>query len=67
MTKNQQTEWGDKFIEHLARDLKIEFPDMKGFSLSNLKYMRRWYGYYSEHSKISQQLVDQLQIDPSEE
>jgi predicted nuclease of restriction endonuclease-like (RecB) superfamily len=59
------TEWGDKFIAHLARDLKVEFPDMKGFSVSNLKYMRRWYSYYAEHSQIGQQLVDQLKIDAS--
>jgi len=33
---------------------------MKGFSKSNLKYMRRWYTYYSENIKIGQQAVDQL-------
>jgi predicted nuclease of restriction endonuclease-like (RecB) superfamily len=37
----QQTEgWGTKVLERLAQDLKREFPDMKGFSRSNLKYMR---------------------------
>ena len=34
--------WGSKVIEQLARDLKNEFPDMHGFSLSNLKYMARF-------------------------
>jgi hypothetical protein len=28
--------WGDKLIEQLAKDLKEEFPDLKGFSSSNL-------------------------------
>lgn len=32
--------WGSKIIDKLADDLKIEFPDMKGFSPRNLKYMR---------------------------
>ncbi|MBL7735472.1 MAG: DUF1016 family protein [Chitinophagaceae bacterium] len=32
--------WGAKIIETLARDLKIEFPDMTGFSKRNLRYMR---------------------------
>jgi len=31
---------GAKVIDRLAADLKRAFPDMKGFSLRNLKYMR---------------------------
>ena len=32
--------WGAKVIERLALDLRAAFPDMKGFSPRNLKYMR---------------------------
>jgi predicted nuclease of restriction endonuclease-like (RecB) superfamily len=32
--------WGAKVIERLAHDLRAAFPDMKGFSPRNLKYMR---------------------------
>lgn len=32
--------WGAKVIERLALDLHAAFPDMKGFSPRNLKYMR---------------------------
>lgn len=32
--------WGAKVIERLAQDLRAAFPDMKGFSPRNLKYMR---------------------------
>ncbi|MXS80088.1 Predicted nuclease of restriction endonuclease-like (RecB) superfamily, DUF1016 family [Nitrosomonas eutropha] len=32
--------WGSKVVEALARDLRNAFPDMKGFSPRNLKYMR---------------------------
>lgn len=32
--------WGAKVIDQLATDLRREFPDMKGFSSRNLKYMR---------------------------
>ncbi len=32
--------WGAKIIQTLARDLKIEFPDMTGFSERNLRYMK---------------------------
>jgi len=32
--------WGAKVIERLAEDLRAAFPEMKGFSPRNLKYMR---------------------------
>ena len=34
------------FIKSLAKDLQKEFPDMKGFSETNIKYIRRWYSFY---------------------
>ncbi len=37
--------WGSKFLEQLSRDLKMEFPDMQGFSVTNLKYCRLFYKY----------------------
>jgi predicted nuclease of restriction endonuclease-like (RecB) superfamily len=45
--QRQQTQgWGAKVIERLAKDLKAAFPDMKGFSPSNLKYMRQFAATY---------------------
>ncbi|MEN4903173.1 PDDEXK nuclease domain-containing protein [Luteimonas sp. TWI1437] len=32
--------WGSKVVDRLARDLRNAFPNMKGFSPRNLKYMR---------------------------
>lgn len=32
--------WGAKVVDRLAHDLRVAFPDMKGFSARNLKYMR---------------------------
>lgn len=40
LQRQDQEGWGAKVIDRLARDLKIEFPTMKGFSPRNLKYMR---------------------------
>jgi predicted nuclease of restriction endonuclease-like (RecB) superfamily len=51
--------WGAKVIERLAGDLRREFPEMKGFSLSNLKYMRR-FADECPSRQIGQQPVDQL-------
>src|SRR5260370_3576704 len=37
----QATEgWGTKVVDRLARDLRSEFPEMKGLSRTNLLYMR---------------------------
>ncbi len=33
--------WGSKVIDRLAVDLRSEFPEMRGFSRSNLHYMRK--------------------------
>ena len=32
--------WGSKVIDRLAKDLSKAFPDLKGFSARNIKYMR---------------------------
>ena len=34
--------WGNKFIDNLARDIKTDFPDSTGYSVRNLKYMRKF-------------------------
>lgn len=36
----ERSQWGNKFIDNLARDIKMEFPRMTGFSVRNLKYMK---------------------------
>ena len=36
------TKYGVKFIDNLAKDIKTEFPNLKGYSVRNLKYMRRF-------------------------
>jgi predicted nuclease of restriction endonuclease-like (RecB) superfamily len=59
LTRQQEQGWGGKVIERLAKDLKREFPDIAGFSQTNLKYMRTFAESYSEE-EISQRCVDQL-------
>ena len=36
------SKWGNKFIDNLSIDLKLEFPEIKGFSVRNLKYMKKF-------------------------
>jgi len=40
LEKQKEEGWGAKVIDRLSADLAGEFPDMKGFSPRNLKYMR---------------------------
>ena len=62
MIVDKQTEsgWGNAVIERLSRDLKKEFPEMKGFSRANLFSTRKWYLFYSVQDKKVQQLVRQI-------
>lgn len=38
----ENNKWGSSFIDTLARDLKIEFPTLKGMSARNLRYMQKF-------------------------
>ncbi|MBU0699876.1 DUF1016 family protein [bacterium] len=51
--------WGARVIDHISVDLRDAFPGMKGFSASNLKYMR-FFAQECPDIKIGQQSADQL-------
>jgi len=51
--------WGSKVIDRLAQDLRREFPDIKGFSARNLKYMRAFAEAYPD-KKFVQQVAAQI-------
>jgi len=38
----EYNKWGNSFIDNLAKDLKISFPDIKGMSARNLRYMQKF-------------------------
>lgn len=59
LEQQQQKGWGAKVIEQLSQDLRREFPDMKGFSSRNLKYMRALAEAYPDE-EIVQRSVAQL-------
>jgi predicted nuclease of restriction endonuclease-like (RecB) superfamily len=43
-----KSEWGNKFIDNFARDIKSEFPNSTGFSVRNLKYMKKFASVFDE-------------------
>ncbi|MDT9547687.1 MAG: PDDEXK nuclease domain-containing protein [Chlorobium phaeovibrioides] len=59
LARQAEQGWGAKVIERLAHDLRNAFPEMKGFSRTNLLYMRSFAeAWPDEH--IVQQAVGQL-------
>ena len=59
LERQQQEGWGGRVIERLATDLRAEFPEMKGFSYTNLKYMRQFAACWPD-GEIGPQAVGQL-------
>ena len=57
LINQQQAQWGEGFLKQLSQDLMAEFPEVKGFSVRNLKYIRQWRSFYAA---IGQQAVAQL-------
>lgn len=57
--KQETAKWGSGFIDQLSKDLKSEFPDMKGFSSDNLRYTKLFYTFYQDHT-IPEQVVREL-------
>lgn len=46
--------WGAKVIEQLSKDLRAAFPEMKGFSRTNLLYMRSFAENYPDEQFVQQ-------------
>lgn len=58
-TLEENSSWGNKFIDNVAMELKMSFPNLKGFSVRNLKYMKSFYNEYKDDEEFVQ-LVAQL-------
>jgi predicted nuclease of restriction endonuclease-like (RecB) superfamily len=59
LTRQSQQGWGAKVIDRLSQDLRQEFPELKGLSSRNLKYMRAFAEAYPEDEFV-QQAVAQI-------
>ena len=44
----RNSEWGNKFVENLSKDMKMRFPSAKGYSVRNLKYMKKFAQIFTE-------------------
>jgi predicted nuclease of restriction endonuclease-like (RecB) superfamily len=59
LDRQEKDGWGSKVVERLAKDLKAEFPQMRGFSPRNLKYMRAFAAAWPDRAFV-QALLAQL-------
>ena len=54
LARQKGEKWGSGVVERLAQDLKREFPDIKGFSRTNLLYMRAFAKAYPTEQFVHQ-------------
>jgi predicted nuclease of restriction endonuclease-like (RecB) superfamily len=55
--RQREEGWGAKVIDRLAADLHAAFPDMKGFSTRNLKYMRSLADAFPDEAFVQEALA----------
>jgi len=59
LARQAEVGWGAKVVDQISRDLRRAFPDMKGFSPRNLKYMRAFAEAWPD-AEFVQQAVAQI-------
>ena len=64
VAKKCESKWGSSFFTNLSQDLKKEIPEAKGFSVTNLKYIKYFYELFSKEVEICPQLVDKFSMIP---
>jgi predicted nuclease of restriction endonuclease-like (RecB) superfamily len=57
LVRQDSAGWGARVIDRLAADLREAFPDMKGFSPRNLKYMRAFAAAWPERAIVQESLA----------
>ena len=55
MRKAEET-WGSGIVEQVSLDLQSEFPEVKGFSTTNLWYMKKWY-FFMPREKLKKRML----------
>ncbi len=54
----ENSSYGSGFVENLARDIKSEFPNAKGYSVRNLRYMRKFAELFDDIKNLQVPLAD---------
>ena len=54
----ENSKYGSGFIENLARDIKLDFPGAKGYSVRNLRYMKKFAELFDDPKNLQVPLAD---------
>ena len=54
LERQQRSGWGARIIDRLSHDLRAAFPEMRGLSARNLKYMRAFAAAWPDRSIVQQ-------------
>lgn len=65
--RKAESKWGSGFFNQLSLDMRASFPDEKGFSSANLRYMKRWFEFYYERILNLHQVGEEIVQQPIEE
>ncbi|GFI04653.1 putative nuclease YhcG [Lachnospiraceae bacterium] len=44
----RNSKWGNKFVDNLSKDMRLKYPGAKGYSVRNLKYMKKFAQIFAE-------------------
>lgn len=64
VSKKIESDWGSGFYKKLSFDLSKSIPNVKGFSVTNLKYMKYFYELFQNEVENCPQLVDEFTLIP---
>ncbi len=56
---SEQAKWGDKILDRISIDLKNEYPEIKGFTTRNCRYMMQFYREYNQELTFVKPSVSQ--------
>ena len=59
--RKAEEKWGSGIVEQVSLNLQAAFPQAKGFGVTNLWYMKRWFQFYYSDPQKLQQLIEELQ------
>ena len=65
--RKAESKWGSGFFNQLSLDMRATFPDEKGFSSANLRYMKRWFEFYYQGVANIHQVGEEIVQQPVEE
>lgn len=58
----ENAKYGSAFFDCLSLDLRKEFPDQTGFSVTNIKYAKRWFEFYNQRNINRHQVGDNFEM-----